>query len=140
MMSVFRVMLDADLTASPARGGYSAPVPGRGKVARMAKYLFQAALTAEGLRGVLKEGGSARREVVRKAIEGLGGSLEAFYFGFGDKDVYVLADLPDNSAAAAFSTQTSSSGTVSVSTTVLITPEEMDAASKQRVDWRAPGA
>ena len=74
----------------------------------MAKYLFQAALTAEGLRGVLKEGGSARREVVRKAIEGLRGSLEAFYFGFGDKDVYVLADLPDNSAAAAFSTQTSS--------------------------------
>ncbi len=67
-------------------------------------------------------------------------SLEAFYFGFGDKDVYVLADLPDNSAAAAFCTQTSSSGTVSVSTTVLITPEEMDAASKQSVDWRAPRA
>ncbi len=87
----------------------------------MAKYLFQASLTAEGLRGVLKEGGSARREVVRKAIEGLRGSLEAFY-------------------SAAFSTQTSSSGTVSVSTTVLITPEEMDAASKQSVDWRAPGA
>ena len=106
----------------------------------MAKYLFQASLTAEGLRGVLKEGGSARREVLRKAIEGLGGSLEAFYFGFGDKDVYIVADLPDNSAAAALSTRTSSSGAVSVSTTVLITPEEMDAASKKSVDWRPPGA
>jgi uncharacterized protein with GYD domain len=106
----------------------------------MAKYLFRASLTAEGLRGMLKEGGSARREVVRKAIEGLGGTLEAFYFGFGDEDVYLLADLPDNSAAAAFSTHTSSSGTVAVSTTVLITPEEMDAASKQSVDWRPPGA
>jgi uncharacterized protein with GYD domain len=106
----------------------------------MAKYLFQVSLTAEGLRGVIKEGGSARREVVRKAVEGLGGSMEAFYFGFGDKDVYILADLPDNSAATALSMQTSSSGTVSVSTTVLITPEEMDAASKQSVDWRPPGA
>ena len=106
----------------------------------MAKYLFRASLTAEGLKGLLKEGGSARREVARKAVEGLGGTLEAFYFGFGDKDVYILADLPDNSAAAALSTRTSSSGTVSVGTTVLITPEEMDAASKLSVDWRAPGA
>jgi uncharacterized protein with GYD domain len=106
----------------------------------MAKYLFQASLTAEGVQGVLKEGGSARREVNRKAIEALGGTLEAFYFGFGDNDVYILADLPDNAAAAALSTRASSSGTVSVSTTVLITPEEMDDAAKQGVDWRAPGA
>ena len=106
----------------------------------MAKFLFRASLSPEGVEGVLTEGGSARRDVVRQAVESLGGSLETFYFAFGDDDVIVICDLPDNETAAAFAMETSSSGRVSVSTSVLITPEEIDGAGKKKSGWRAPGA
>jgi len=106
----------------------------------MAKYLFQASLSSDGVAGVLTEGGTARRSVVKKAIESLGGSLEAFYFAFGDQDVVVICELADNETAAAFAMETSASGRVAVSTTVLITPEEVDRAREKKSGWRAPGA
>ena len=106
----------------------------------MANYLFRASLSAEGVAGVLAEGGVARRTVVKNAVETLGGSLESFYFAFGDDDVIIICDLPDNETAAAFAMQTSASGRVSTSTTVLITPEEMDRARDKDSGWRAPGA
>ena len=106
----------------------------------MAKYLFQASLSSDGVAGVLAEGGTARRSVVKKSIESLGGSLEAFYFAFGDDDVVVICDLADNETAAAFAMETSASGRVAVSTTVLITPEEVDRAREKKSGWRAPGA
>jgi uncharacterized protein with GYD domain len=105
----------------------------------MAKFLFKASLSPEGVAGVRAEGGTARREVVRKAIESLGGAMEAFYFVFGDDDVVVICDLPDNETAAAFAMETSASGRVSTSTSVLITPEEMDRARDKKSGWRAPG-
>ena len=105
----------------------------------MAKYLFKASLSADGVAGVRAEGGTARRAVVKSAIESLGGSLESFYFAFGDDDVLVICDLPDNETAAAFAMETSASGRVSVSTSVLITPEEMDRARDKKSGWRAPG-
>jgi uncharacterized protein with GYD domain len=104
------------------------------------KYLFRASLSAEGVAGVLSEGGSARRTVVGNAIETLGGTLDCFYFAFGDDDVIGICDLPDNETAAAFAMETSKSGRVSVSTTVLITPEEVDRAREKKSGWRAPGA
>jgi uncharacterized protein with GYD domain len=106
----------------------------------MAKYLFQASLSAEGVAGVLAEGGTARRRVVQDAIESLGGSLESFNFAFGDEDVVIIAELPDNETAAAFAMETSASGRVSVATTVLVTPEEVDRARTKKSGWRAPGA
>ena len=106
----------------------------------MPKYMFRASLTAEGVVGVRKEGGSARRQAVKDATEALGGTLEAFYFAFGDEDVIVLADFPDNETAAGFAMETSSSGRVAVSTTVLLTPEEVDRAGQKNSGWRAPGA
>ena len=106
----------------------------------MPRYLFRASLSAEGVAGVLAEGGTARRQVVTDAIEALGGSLESFYFTFGDEDVVVLAELPDDVTAAAFAMETSSSGRVSVSTTVLLTPEQIDDARQKQSGWRAPGA
>ena len=105
----------------------------------MPKYMFRANLTGEGAAGVLKEGGTARRESVRQTIEGLGGTMESFYFAFGDTDVYGVADLPDHAAAAAFSMTVSSSGIVGVATTVLLTPEEVDEAKGRSVDYRPPG-
>ena len=106
----------------------------------MPKYMFRASLTAEGVAGIVAEGGSARVGVLTGAIERLGGSVEAFYFAFGDEDAVVIADLPDNETAAAFALETSASGRVAVSTTVLITPEEIDRAREKKSGWRAPGA
>lgn len=105
----------------------------------MAKYLVIANYTTEGLKGLLKEGGSGRRDAIRQLIEGLGGSLEAFYFGFGSDDVYVLVDAPDNVTSAAASLVVNASGTVKTRTVVLLTPEEMDAATQKSVDFRPAG-
>ena len=91
------------------------------------------------MKGVIKEGGSKRREAAAAAIHGLGGKIEAFYFAFGEPDAVLIADLPDNAAAAAASMAINSSGAVTVKTVVLLTPEEMDAAAKKTVNYRAPG-
>ena len=67
----------------------------------MPKYLSIASYTAEGAKGLLKEGGSARRAAVEKLVESAGGRLEACYFAFGENDLYSLMDLPDHASAAA---------------------------------------
>jgi len=105
----------------------------------MAKYLFKASLSPEGIAGVLAEGGTARRTVVKKAVESLGGTLESFYYVFGDDDLIAVCELPDNETAAAFAMETSASGRVAVSTSVLITPEEVDSARNKKSGWRPPG-
>jgi uncharacterized protein with GYD domain len=71
--------------------------------------------------------------------EGLGGELESFYYTFGDVDVYVVVDMPDNVSVAAMTLAANQTGAVAVKTAVLITAEEMDAAGKKTVDYRAPG-
>lgn len=105
----------------------------------MSKYLYQASYTVDGVRGLLKEGGSSRRASVEQAIKGMGGALEAFYFAFGDDDVYVIADLPDEASATALSLSISATGAVNLKTTVLIAPETVDQASKKTVGYRPPG-
>ncbi len=105
----------------------------------MAKYLFEGKYTPEGVKGVMHDGGSGRRAAVEKAIAGLGGRLEVFYFGFGGADVYAIADLPDNAAAAAMALTVGQSGLASTNTVVLMTVEEVDAATKKSVAYRGPG-
>jgi uncharacterized protein with GYD domain len=105
----------------------------------MPKFLLEASLTAQGVKGVRGEGGTARREAVKKALESVGGRLEAFYFAFGERDVYVLADLPDNQSAAAMAMAVNASGAVASRTIVLLTPEEVDAAANRSVEYRQPG-
>jgi uncharacterized protein with GYD domain len=106
----------------------------------MAKFMVSASYTPEGARGLVKEGGSARRAAVKKLVEGLGGSVEALYFAYGEHDVFAIVDVPDATAGLALSLAVNSSGAVRSSTTPLITPEEMDAACKKSVSYRAPGA
>jgi uncharacterized protein with GYD domain len=106
----------------------------------MPKYMLIGSYTAEGARGLLKEGGSKRRDAARAAIESLGGSLESFYLGFGTDDYYVTADLPDNAAAAAAALTVGASGTSRARTIVVLTPEDLDAAAQRTVDFRPPGA
>lgn len=105
----------------------------------MPKYLVQASYVGEGLKGLIKEGGSSRRDTVAKVIEGLGGKLETFYYAFGDFDVLGIADMPDSVSALAFSLAVNASGGIKAKTIVLVTPEEIDAATKKAVDFRPPG-
>ena len=105
----------------------------------MPKYLFAATLTQSGVQGVMKEGGTSRREALRKAVESVGGTLEAFYFAFGETDVYLIVDVPDAAAAVALSMSTSASGAVGVKTIALVTPEEVDEAKTRTVEYRPPG-
>jgi uncharacterized protein with GYD domain len=105
----------------------------------MAKFLVEARYTAEGAKGLAREGGTGRRAASAKAVEGLGGKIEAFYYAFGDVDAYVIFDVPDNVSAAALSLAVSQSGGINTKTVVLITPEEMDQAGKKAVDFRPPG-
>ena len=106
----------------------------------MAKYLIKASYTVEGTKGLLKEGGSSRRAAVAQMVQALGGKLEAFYYAFGEPDVFAIVDVPDATSAAAMSLVINSKGAAQVSTTPLITPEEIDAACKKSVAYRAPGA
>lgn len=105
----------------------------------MPKYLIQASYTRDGVQGLLKDGGSKRKAAAEQAIKGLGGTLEVFYFAFGDTDVFAIADAPDNLSVAAISLAVSASGAVQTKTTVLMTPEEMDQATKKSVSYRPPG-
>jgi uncharacterized protein with GYD domain len=105
----------------------------------MPKYLLQASYTTEGVKGLLKNGGSKRREVVEQLTKALGGRVEAFYFAFGDDDVYIISDVPDHVTMSAVSLTVNASGAVKVKTTVLLTAEEVDQATKMTVNYRAPG-
>jgi uncharacterized protein with GYD domain len=106
----------------------------------MPKFLIKATYTSDGARGLLKEGGSKRRAAVQKIIEAAGGKMEVFYYAYGDDDAFIIADLPDPTAGLAISLAVNASGAVRLSTLPLITPEELDAASKRSVEYRAPGA
>ena len=105
----------------------------------MPKYLVQASYTTEGTKGLLKDGGTKRRAALETLMKELGGKVEAFYFAFGKTDVFVIIDGPDNITVAAVSLAINASGAVSSRTTPLLTPEEMDQATKKTVSYRPPG-
>lgn len=109
----------------------------RGKI--MPKYLIQASYNAEGTRGLLKDGGSKRKQAADELVKSLGGKMEAFYFAFGDNDAFLIVDAPDNASVAAASLAVSASGLVAAKTTVLLTPEEMDQAAKKSAKYSPPG-
>jgi uncharacterized protein with GYD domain len=101
--------------------------------------MIQASYVGEGLKGLLKEGGTKRRDTVAQVIEGMGGKLESFYYAFGDYDVVGVADMPDNLSSVAFSLMINASGMINAKTTVLLTPEDIDQATKKVVEYRPPG-
>ncbi len=105
----------------------------------MAKYLMESSYSAEGLRGLQKEGGSSRDEVAAHTISSLGGHLDSFYFAFGDHDVIAILDLPDNVTASALSIALSATGLLRTKVTPLVTAEEIDQAVKKSVVYRPPG-
>ena len=105
----------------------------------MPKYLVSANYVGEGIKGLLKDGGSARQAAVEKLVGSLGGSVESMYYAFGETDVYVIADMPDNASMTALALTVGASGAVTLKTTVLMTPEEVDEAAKKTPNYRPPG-
>jgi uncharacterized protein with GYD domain len=105
----------------------------------MPKYLIEANYLSEGMNGLLKEGGTRRRAAVDELFNSLGGTVEAFYFAFGDKDVFIIGDLPDNVTAAALAIRVNAAGVTTCKTTVLLTPQEIDEAVKKTGTYRPPG-
>ncbi len=105
----------------------------------MPKFLLAANYTLDGIKGVRSAGGSARRDAVAQVAESVGGRLESFHFALGERDAYVVVDLPDNETATAVALTVNATGVASVTTVALLTPEEVDAAAKRSVDYRPPG-
>ena len=104
----------------------------------MPKYLCQGSYTEQGLKGLLKEGGSKRQAMVEQLAKEMGGKLEAFYFAFGGDDFFILLDLPSNVNMAAVALAANASGAVKSRITVLLSPEEIDQATKSQVNFRPP--
>lgn len=105
----------------------------------MAKYLLEVNYTLDGVRGVRAEGGSARRSVAEGAAASVGGQLEQFYFALGDTDAFLIAELPDNVAAAALSLAVAAAGGATIRTVALLTTADIDAAVGKDVGYRPPG-
>jgi uncharacterized protein with GYD domain len=105
----------------------------------MPKYLVEVQYSLDGAKGLVAEGGSSRVAASKTLIESLGGTLETFYFAFGEADAFIIAELPDNVTAAAAALVARISGGVLSRMVVLLTPEEIDAATKMQGDYRAPG-
>ncbi len=106
----------------------------------MPKFMLKASYTPEGIKGLLREGGTSRRSTIEELARSLGGSIDAFYYALGDDDVYVISDFPDNVTAVAVSGAVNASGAVKLTTVPLVTAEEVDQAAQKAVDYRPPGA
>lgn len=105
----------------------------------MAKYLIEASYRAEGIAGLLKEGGTGRRAAVDELFSSLGGSVESMHYAFGDQDVFIIGELPDNTSAAALSMKVNAAGAAACKIIVLMTPQEIDIAIKKSSRYRPPG-
>ena len=105
----------------------------------MPKYMVQARYTTEGIKGLVNDSASGRRADVQAAVAAIGGSVEAFYYAFGEDDAVVILDLPDDVAAAAMSLTITGTGAVRLKTTKLLTVEEIDRALDIQTRYRAPG-
>ena len=107
----------------------------------MPHYLLQASYTAQGFSGLVKTP-EDRSTVIGALVESIGGRIESSYNTFGDSDVVVIMEMPDNVAMAAFSMAVGASGAVTnLRITVLIpTSEGVEAARKAAgMSYRPPG-
>lgn len=116
------------------------PTPGHdGTGKNMTKYLFEANYVGDGIKGLMREGGTKRRDAVVEALKSVGGSLDSFYYAFGETDVLGIFDIPEQADAAALSLMINSTGSVNLQLKPLMTPEDIDEAAKKTPSYRAPG-
>ncbi|MET9213498.1 MULTISPECIES: GYD domain-containing protein [unclassified Nocardia] len=104
----------------------------------MPKYMWRVSYLQDGANGLLAQGGSARRAAITEMVESVGGRVEACYFAFGDDDLFVIGDVPDEVAAAALAIRTAAAGAAVSHTVGLVTPEQIDAATGLDVTYRPP--
>ena len=105
----------------------------------MSKYLVKGNYVGDGIKGLMAEGGTKRRDAAAAAFASVGGTIDSFYYAFGDADVIGICDFPDDTSAAAISLLINSTGAVTVTMTPLLTPEDLDAAAAKTPSYRAPG-
>ena len=107
----------------------------------MARYLLQVKYAPEALAGMMKNP-EDRAVPVRAAIESIGGKMEALYFSLGPDDAVVIAEVPDNVAAAALAIAVGATGRYSsYRTTPLLTSQELTDAMRaaSKVSFRPAG-
>jgi uncharacterized protein with GYD domain len=105
----------------------------------MGKYLFQGTYTEQGVKGLLKDGGSGRVRAVEQMAASVGATVECYYFAHGSDDFFLVMDLPDTITAVALALIVNATGTLKVRSTPLITPQELDRATQISASYRAPG-
>ena len=105
----------------------------------MPKYLWQISYTISGAKGLLAEGGSSRRDAITAMVESVGGHVEVCYYAFGTTDLYVIGEVPDEVAATSLSLRTAGAGAARSQTVVLLTPEQLDEATRREATYRPPG-
>ena len=106
----------------------------------MAFYLIQVAYKDTAAKTLIANP-QTREDVVKKTCASLGGKMQSFFFSLGEYDVVLIAELPDNAAAAAFALATASKGAISkFHTTALLTPADGVEAMKraQKAEYTAP--
>ena len=106
----------------------------------MPKYMWKVSYSADGVRGIVKQGAVDRAAQIGQITAANGGTVESFYFAFGDTDVYVIADLPGDTTAAAIALAVGASGTGAIETVKLHTPAEVDEARGMQTGYVPPGA
>ena len=105
----------------------------------MPTFLIKASYTAEGTRGLLKDGGTGRRDAIEALVRSRGGDLKGLYYAFADDDLYIIADLPTNADLAAVSLAINSTAGARVKANTLLDAEEIDEAVRMAVKYRPPG-
>ena len=106
----------------------------------MPRYLVQASYSSEGTAAMISNPAD-RAAVIRQLVESVGGNLEVFDFAFGDYDVVIVAELPDNVTMAALSMAVSASGVAkTIKTTPLLSVEEAIEAMQKagQVSYQPP--
>ena len=78
----------------------------------MAIYMFKGTYTQASIQAMV-ENPVDRTALISKACESFGGKLLNVFMAFGEDDVIVITELPDDVTAAAFSAQIAVAGTAS---------------------------
>ena len=105
----------------------------------MPKFLIEASYSADGMKGLQRDKAAGRTAAVKKALKAVDGQLECVYWCLGDRDVILIAELPDSVAACALATTVSASGLVRTKTTALLSADEVDKALAKNVGYQPPG-
>lgn len=90
----------------------------------MPRYLYQAAYTPDSWATQVKNQPDPL-ERIRPLVEACGGKLESVFYSFGDYDLVLITDMPDDDAAAAVSLAAAAGGSLRASqTTKLLTVDQ----------------